>query len=63
MRRRMLGIGVCRTSFTKYGYPLGIMANRDGDRFVDEGADMRNCTYAMTGRMIRQQLGQMAFCV
>lgn len=49
--------------FTKSGYPLGIMVNRDGDRFVDEGADMRNYTYAMIGRMILQQPGQIAFQV
>lgn len=49
--------------FTKSGYPLGIMVNRDEDRFVDEGADMRNYTYAMIGRMILQQPGQIAFQV
>lgn len=49
--------------FTKSGYPLGIMVNRDGDRFVDEGADMRNYTYAMIGRRILQQPGQIAFQV
>ncbi|KAJ5183981.1 hypothetical protein N7492_001597 [Penicillium capsulatum] len=47
--------------FTKSGYPLGIMVNRDGERFVDEGADMRNYTYAMIGRRILQQPGQVAF--
>lgn len=49
--------------FTKSGYPLGIMVNQDGDRFVDEGADMRNYTYAMIGRKILQQPGQIAFQV
>ncbi|CAI7603731.1 unnamed protein product [Penicillium viridicatum] len=38
--------------FTKSGYPLGIMVNRDGERFVDEGLDMRNYTYAMIGRRV-----------
>lgn len=47
--------------FTKSGYPLGIMVNRDGERFVDEGSDMRNYTYAMIGRRILQQPGQIAF--
>jgi precorrin 3B synthase CobZ len=47
--------------FTKSGYPLGIMINRDGVRFVDEGSDMRNYTYAMIGRRILEQPGQIAF--
>ncbi|KAJ5190641.1 uncharacterized protein N7498_009626 [Penicillium cinerascens] len=47
--------------FTKSGYPLGIMVNRDGERFVDEGSDMRNYTYAMIGRRILAQPGQVAF--
>lgn len=47
--------------FTKSGYPLGIMVNRDGERFVDEGSDMRNYTYAMIGRRILAQPGQTAF--
>ncbi|KAJ5151354.1 uncharacterized protein N7482_010606 [Penicillium canariense] len=47
--------------YTKSGYPLGIMVNRDGVRFVDEGSDMRNYTYAMIGRRILQQPGQVAF--
>ncbi|KAJ5773879.1 hypothetical protein N7457_008775 [Penicillium paradoxum] len=49
--------------FTKSGYPLGIMLNRDGERFVDEGFDMRNYTYAMIGRRVLQQPGQVAFQV
>ncbi|KAJ5508266.1 hypothetical protein N7527_010409 [Penicillium freii] len=49
--------------FTKSGYPLGIMVNRDGERFVDEGFDMRNYTYAMIGRRVLQQPGQVAFQV
>ncbi|KAJ5683586.1 hypothetical protein N7462_006751 [Penicillium macrosclerotiorum] len=49
--------------FTKSGYPLGIMVNRDGVRFVDEGSDLRNFTYAMIGRRILQQPGQLAFQV
>jgi succinate dehydrogenase/fumarate reductase flavoprotein subunit len=39
------------------------MVNVDGERFVDEGADMRNYTYAMIGRKILQQAGQVAFQV
>src|SRR5205823_2993355 len=29
----------------KHSYPIGIIVNRDGKRFVDEGADYRNYTY------------------
>ncbi|OJZ91969.1 hypothetical protein ASPFODRAFT_39169 [Aspergillus luchuensis CBS 106.47] len=47
--------------FTKSGYPLGIMINRQGNRFVDEGSDLRNYTYAMIGRQILNQPGHMAF--
>lgn len=49
--------------FTKSGYPLGIMVNRGGERFVDEGSDMRNYTYAMVGRQILNQPGHVAFQV
>jgi len=41
--------------FTKSGYPLGIMVNVDGKRFVDEGEDYRNYTYAKFGRLINEQ--------
>jgi tricarballylate dehydrogenase len=30
--------------FQKHSYPLGIIVNRHGQRFVDEGADFRNYT-------------------
>ncbi|KAE8149754.1 FAD binding domain-containing protein [Aspergillus avenaceus] len=49
--------------FTKSGYPLGIMINRQGSRFVDEGSDLRNYTYAMIGRQILHQPGHIAFQV
>ncbi len=41
--------------FTKSGYPLGLMINTSGERFVDEGLDMRNYTYAKVGREILKQ--------
>ncbi|KAI9462174.1 hypothetical protein F5148DRAFT_1213695 [Russula earlei] len=47
--------------FTKSGYPLGIMANNRGLRFVDEGADFRNFTYAAYGKAILRQPGGFAF--
>ncbi|KAK2465203.1 hypothetical protein APHAL10511_002557 [Amanita phalloides] len=46
---------------TKSGYPLGIMVNMDGKRFVDEGEDYRNYTYAKFGRAILSQPGSCAF--
>ena len=47
--------------YTRSGYPLGVMVNRDGRRFVDEGADFRNYTYARYGREILAQPGGVAF--
>ena len=47
--------------YTRSGYPLGVMVNRDGRRFVDEGADYRNYTYARYGRDILAQPGGVAF--
>lgn len=47
--------------FTKSGYPLGIMVNSRGDRFVDEGEDFRNYTYAKFGRAILMQPQGFAF--
>src|SRR4029077_20243730 len=32
--------------FQKHSYPFGILINADGKRFLDEGADFRNYTYA-----------------
>lgn len=49
--------------FTKSGYPLGLMLNTRGERFVDEGVDMRNYTYAVFGRAILAQPGHVAFQV
>ncbi len=49
--------------FQKHSYPFGIMLNADGRRFVDEGADFRNYTYAKYGRVILGQPGQFAWQV
>ncbi|EKM51619.1 uncharacterized protein PHACADRAFT_177038 [Phanerochaete carnosa HHB-10118-sp] len=49
--------------FTKSGYPLGLMLNAHGRRFVDEGEDFRNYTYAKFGRAILMQPGGYAFQV
>jgi tricarballylate dehydrogenase len=47
--------------FQKHSYPLGIMVNARGERFVDEGADFRNFTYAEYGRAILEQPGHFAW--
>ncbi len=47
--------------FQKHSYPWGIMVNARGERFVDEGADFRNYTYAKYGRVILEQPGQFAW--
>jgi tricarballylate dehydrogenase len=39
------------------------MVNADGKRFVDEGADFRNYTYAKYGRVVLQQPGSFAWQV
>ena len=48
-------------AFQKHSYPLGIMLNARGERFLDEGADFRNYTYAKYGRVILEQPGQFAW--
>jgi len=47
--------------FQKHSYPFAIMVNAAGKRFVDEGADFRNYTYAKYGRVILEQPGQFAW--
>jgi tricarballylate dehydrogenase len=49
--------------FQKHSYPLGVMLNARGERFVDEGADFRNYTYAKYGRVILEQPQQFAWQV
>lgn len=48
---------------TRQSYPLGVYVNTLGRRFVDEGADFRNYTYAKYGAVILQQPGSVAFQV
>ncbi len=48
-------------AFQKHSYPFGIMLNAEGRRFVDEGADFRNYTYAKYGRVILNQPGHFAW--
>jgi tricarballylate dehydrogenase len=47
--------------FQKHSYPFGIMVNAEGRRFVDEGADFRNYTYASYGQVILRQPHQFAW--
>ncbi len=47
--------------YQKHSYPYGLIVNIDGNRFVDEGADIRNYTYAKYGREILQQPERVAF--
>ena len=47
--------------FQKHSYPWGVYVNAQGRRFVDEGADFRNYTYAKYGRVILSQPGQFAW--
>ena len=48
-------------NFQKHSYPFGVLVNREGRRFVDEGADFRNYTYARYGREVLNQPGQCAW--
>ena len=50
-------------NFQKHSYPFGIIVNAHGERFVDEGADFRNYTYAAYGRAMLEQPGQFAWQV
>jgi len=47
--------------YKKSSYPLGLIVNIDGKRFVDEGADFRNYTYAKYGKETLNQTQQKAF--
>ncbi|MDA3041212.1 MAG: FAD-dependent tricarballylate dehydrogenase TcuA, partial [Actinomycetota bacterium] len=49
--------------FQKHSYPFGIVVNAEGRRFVDEGADFRNYTYAKYGRRVLEQPNQFAWQV
>ena len=49
--------------FQKHSYPFSIMVNAKGRRFLDEGADFRNYTYAKYGKLILEQPGQFAWQV
>lgn len=46
---------------TRGGYPLGVVVNGRGERFLDEGRDFRNYTYAEYGARILEQPGGVVF--
>ena len=48
-------------NFQKHSYPLGLIVNLRGERFVDEGADFRNYTYVKYGRAVLGQPRRTAF--
>lgn len=47
--------------FQKHSYPFGITINALGERFVDEGSEFRNYTYANYGRAVLNQPGRFAW--
>jgi tricarballylate dehydrogenase len=42
---------------------LGVVVNRDGDRFYDEGEDFWPKRYAIWGRLVAQQPGQVGYSI
>ncbi|MCJ2140445.1 FAD-dependent tricarballylate dehydrogenase TcuA [Methylobacterium sp. E-066] len=50
-----------RKHYRKICYFLGLMLNAEGQRFVDEGKNFRNYTYAQFGRSIMEQPGHVAW--
>jgi len=50
-----------RKNYRKISYPFGVMLNARGERFVDEGADFRNYTYAQFGKAIIEQPDRFAW--
>jgi len=50
-----------RKNYRKICYFLGIMLNANGERFVDEGINFRNYTYAQFGKAILDQPGNFAW--
>ncbi len=47
--------------WNRYAYPYGLLVNLHGQRFVDEGEDLRALTYAKMGRAILAQPRGVAF--
>lgn len=47
--------------YQRHSYTFGIVVNSQGNRFIDEGADFRNYTYAKYGQEVLKQPGQVAW--
>jgi tricarballylate dehydrogenase len=47
--------------YQRHSYTFGIVVNKNGDRFIDEGADFRNYTYAKYGQEVLKQPEQAAW--
>jgi tricarballylate dehydrogenase len=47
----------------RHSYPMSVMINADGKRFVDEGVEFYNYTYAKYGGEVLKQPGQFAWQV
>lgn len=54
------GDRVILDNFQKHSYIIGIVVNMKGQRFIDEGADYRNHTYAKYGKEVMKQPGRAA---
>lgn len=52
-----------RKKYRKICYFLGVMLNAEGQRFVDEGINFRNYTYAQFGRAVLEQPNHFAWQV
>ncbi len=50
-----------RKNYRKICYFLGVMVNAEGQRFVDEGENFRNYTYAQFGKAVLDQPGHFAW--
>ena len=48
---------------SRQSYPIGILVNKEGRRFLDEGADYRNYTYAKYGKVVLAQPDAFAYQV
>lgn len=45
----------------RLSYPLGIMVNREGQRFIDEGMDFKSYSYTVMGPAVLRQPGGLAY--
>lgn len=47
--------------YQRHSYTFGVVVNNNGERFIDEGADFRNYTYAKYGQEVLKQPEQVAW--